>query len=126
MQDAKVMQLFRLFACVDDARPLRDLAEAAMRQVEAELREGADPEDVRLCYYAAACANLQYRQMMCAGAVTPTYAGTTAGQWNGQTQCALAERLMLAYRKAAAPLLRDDAFVFERIRETEAEPCSQS
>ena len=115
MQDAKVKQLFRLFACLNDARPFYDLAEAAMLQVKDELREDADPNDIRLCYYAAALANLCYRQMIAAESVTQTYAGTVAGGRNDTAQCTLAERLMLAYRKAAAPLLRDDAFVFQRI-----------
>lgn len=87
-----------------------------MRRVADELRDGADPDDIRLCYYAAACANLSYRQLMAAESVTPTYAGTVAGSRNDTVQCTLAERLVAAYRNAAAPLLRDDAFVFARIR----------
>ncbi|MBR4200355.1 MAG: hypothetical protein IKQ91_03640 [Oscillospiraceae bacterium] len=115
MQDAKIKQLFRLFACLEDAKPFYDLAEAAMMQVKDELREDADQNDIRLSYYAAALANLCYRQMIAAEASAQTYAGGVSGGKNGAAQCELAERLMLAYRKAAAPLLRDDAFVFSRI-----------
>lgn len=122
MQEAKVMQLFRLFSCLDNARPWSDLADAAMLKVQSELRDGADPDDVRLCYYAAACANLSYRQLMAAESLTPTYAGTVSGSRNDTAQCALAERLVMAYRDAAAPLLRDDAFFFDRIRGTEGAP----
>lgn len=119
MQTAKVMQLFRLFSCLEDARPWSDLAEAAMRKVTDELREGADPDDIRLCYYAAAYANLTYRQLTAAESLTPTYAGSVDGSRNDTAQCSLAERLVQAYRSAAAPLLRDDAFVFACIRRTE-------
>ena len=38
MQKAKVMQLFRLFACTEDIRPWQDLADAAIRAVDREDR----------------------------------------------------------------------------------------
>ncbi len=115
MQKAKVMQLFRLFACTEDIRPWQDLADAAIRAVEQQLKPDADTEDVRLCWYAAALANLQYRRMLAAKAVTPTYAGTAASQRCAEGECSLAERFAEAYRKDAADLLRDDAFVFRRV-----------
>ena len=117
MEKAKVMQLFRLFAFLEDARPWQDLADAAMMRVTAELKPDADPDDPRLCYYAAAEANLQYRRLIAARSVTPTYAGTAAAQHCAGGQCALAERLLNAYRENAADLLKDDAFVFAAIPE---------
>lgn len=112
MQKAKVMQLFRLFACLENAAPFADLAEAAMRGVSAELRTDADSDDIRLDYYAAACANLQYRRMIAAQTCSLTSAGSSAAQTAGDRQCSLAESLQRDYRKAAADLLRDDTFVF--------------
>ena len=115
MQKAKVMQLFRLFACLDDARPFEDLADAAMLRITAMLKPEADPDDVRLCYYAAAEANLQYRRLLAARTVTPTYAGSAAGTRADTEQCTLAEQLAAAYRSAAAELLRDESFVFAAV-----------
>ena len=115
MQKAKVMQLFRLFACTEDIRPWQDLADAAVSAVEQQLKPGADPDDPRLCWYAAALANLQYRRMTAANAVSPTYAGTVPVQHGADGPCALAERFAEAYRKQAAPLLNDDAFVFQQM-----------
>ena len=59
MNDAKVMQLFQALISLPDAEPWRDLAEAEMNAVMAELRPGADPDDSRLDFYAAARAFLQ-------------------------------------------------------------------
>ena len=100
MNDAKIMQLFQMFAMIPDAEPWRDLAEAEMKAVRAELRDGADDSDNRLAFYTAARANLQYRR---------TVAQNTPGS--------LAQRLVRAYRAECAPLLRDDAFTFLRTGE---------
>ena len=115
MQKAKVLQLFRMLAMLDDVKPWQDIAEAAMQSVQQQLKPDADPEDIRLCFYAAALANLQYRRMIAAEAVSPTYAGTVAGERCDTAKCTLAERLVLAYRSDAAALLRDDAFVFQAV-----------
>ena len=115
MQKAKVIQLFRLFACTEDIRPWEDLADAAICSVNAQMKPGADPDDVRLCWYAAALANLQYRRMIAANAATPTYAGTAGSQRCAEGECALAERFAAAYRNDAADLLKDEAFVFQRV-----------
>ena len=114
MNEAKVIQLFQTFSLTEDPRRYRDLIDAAMQKVRDELRPGADEDDPRLCSYAAACANLQYRRIIAAGNVTPTFAGASADGRTPYDPCALAERFMLVYRDAAAPLLRDDAFVFLR------------
>lgn len=115
MRKAKVMQLFQLFTGLQDVMPWQDLAEAAMCTVRRQLRDDADAEDERLCPYAAALANLQYRRLIAAETVSPTYAGTVAGQRSDVQQCTLAERLMLEYRANAADLLRDDTFVFAAV-----------
>ena len=114
MNEAKVIQLFQTFSLTEDPRKYRDLIAAAVQKVRGELRDGADENDPRLYLYAAACANLQYRRIIAAGNVTPTFAGTSADGRTAYDPCALAEQLMITYRAAAAPLLRDDAFVFLR------------
>ena len=122
MQKAKVMQLFRLFACLEHAEPFADLADAAMQRVTAELRPDADPDDSRLDYYAAACAALQYRRMIAAQSCSLTSAGSAAAQNAANSQCGLAEALLHDYRNAAAGLLRDDAFVFAGVPACPAPP----
>ncbi len=112
MNDAKVMQLFQTFASLADVEMWRDIAEAEMNAVYAELRPDADPADSRLCFYAAARAFLQYRRIVAAGQASPSYAGTTAGGSADQGGCGLAEELVRVYRSHCASLLRDDAFVF--------------
>ena len=108
MNDAKVMQLFQTLAFLPDAEPWRDLAEAEMNAVKAELRPDADIDDSRLDSYAAARAFLQYRRLMAQS--SPTYAGTVTSGSQGAFD--LAENFVRAYRAACAPLLRDDAFYF--------------
>ena len=114
---AKVLQLFALFANLSTADPWRGIAEAAIAQTERECRPDADRSDLRLCYYAAALANWQYRQIIAAqGALSPTYAGAVPAQRDDSAPCTLAQRLVLAYRAAAADLLRDSSFLFRGVR----------
>ena len=101
MNDAKIMQVFQLLAVIPDAEPWRDLAEAEMKAVEAELRPGADSNDKRVSFYV-----VQYRRIIAQS--TPTYAGTVSND----AESSLAERLLRVYRAECAPLLRDDAFIF--------------
>lgn len=115
MLESKVIQLFRVLARIENAAPYRDLTDAAIAAVLAELRPDADPEDERLCGYAAAKANLLYQNMIAAASPAPTYAGTVAGNKNDVIYCTLAEWLVRSYRAIAAPLLRDDAFFFTSV-----------
>ena len=117
MQLAKITQLFLLFAGLPRIAGYEDYVQAAAGQVQSELRADADAGDIRLCYYAAALANLQYRTVASAGnAFTPTYAGDLDRRCTESYPCDLAERLVREYRKACLPLLRDDcAFVFRNI-----------
>lgn len=124
MNDAKIMQLFQLFAMLPDAEPWRDLAEAETAAVAAMLRPGADPADQRLNYYAAARANLRYRQIVNAGQVSPTYAGTVSAPADDKGGCSLAERLVSAYRAVCAPLLKDDAPFYFAAAGQDSEGCS--
>ena len=114
---AKTVRLFLLFSMQQDAAPWQALLEAAADEVRQELRPDADPDDVRLCCYTAAVANLRYRQLTAAqGAVSPTYAGSVPRSRDDTKPCGFAERLVLAYREAAADLLTDRGFVFSGIK----------
>lgn len=119
MQRAKTVQLFLLFANLQSISGFDDYVDAAVSQTEHMLRRNADPDDIRLCYYAAALANLQYRRAIAArGAVSPTYAGDVTRHRYDAVPCELAERLLDEYRKVCAPLLSDGSgFVFQNITE---------
>lgn len=108
--DAKTRRLFLLFAQLPNAAEWEPLLADAKRQVMQSLRPGANAEDERLCYYAAALANLSYRRILAAeSAKSPTYAGAVPSNCNESAVCAVAVRLEAAYRAHAADLLRDDS-----------------
>lgn len=110
---AQTVRLFLLFSMLADAAPYEAILDAAITEMRQELRPNADPYDVRLCWYAAAIANLRYRQMLAAqSAVSPTYAGAALSARDSSQPCGFAERLVTAYRNAAADLLCDRRFVF--------------
>lgn len=118
MRIAKVNQLFLMFAGLQETGGYADLVDAAVSRVLGMLRKGADPDDIRLCFLAAADANLQYRRLIAAGpAVRPTYAGARNDRHDETVQCKLAEQLYAEYKAAAASLLSDDAFVFRTTAE---------
>ena len=112
MNDARVMQIFQVLSMIQEPEQWRDIAEAEIHAVLSELRTDADPEDDRLCFYAAARTFLQYRRIVSAGQASPSYAGTAAGGAADRGGCTLARQLVTEFRSRCAPLLRDDAFVF--------------
>ena len=115
-QEAKTRRLFLLFACLQHAEEWEPLIQSAVQQVTGSLREGADPSDIRLCYYAAALANLRYRTLIAAqGGISPSYAGKLPAERDDGGACALARRLAEDYRANAADLLRDDSAVLLHI-----------
>jgi len=116
LQFAKVSQLFLLFSGLQHACEYEDLIRGAMMQVQASMRCGADADDIRLSYLAAAAANLRYRQILAARAANqPAYAGDTAAHRSDSASCSLAQQLVTEYTAAAADLLRDDSFVFRTV-----------
>ncbi|MBQ5335355.1 MAG: hypothetical protein J6Z45_05345 [Oscillospiraceae bacterium] len=113
---AMTVRLFLLFSMQEDAAPWQALIDETIAAVQNELKPDADENDIRLCYYAAAKANLRYRQILAAhGAVSPTYAGSVPRTRDDSTPCSFAERLVTAYRAAAAELLTDRGFVFANV-----------
>jgi len=116
MQYAKTAQLFQLFSGCAHVCDYDDLILAAVSQVEKKLRDNADPEDSRLCFLAAAIANLQYRRILAAQTAEPSYAGMHTPRTVSGSGCTLAEQLAADYLAAAAPLLRDDSFLFGTVK----------
>lgn len=112
-----ISSLFSLFSGEKDVSACLPLLMAAVEEVRQELRAEAELTDVRLCYLAAAVANLRYTQMYGAQTkVLATYAGTIARQNDTTQQQQFAAQLVDSYRALCAPLLRDRAFVFSGIR----------
>ena len=113
---AKTERLFLLFAMRETVGDCQAIVDAAITQVQDECKEDADHYDVLLCWYAAALANLRWRQMIAAqGAVSPTYAGSLPKDRDDSGALAFAQRLVREYRGMAARLLRDDVFIFRGI-----------
>ncbi|MBR3630986.1 MAG: hypothetical protein IKN55_11035 [Oscillospiraceae bacterium] len=104
--------LFTLFSGETDVCGYLPLLNLAAAEVRRALREGADETDVRLCYLAAAVANLRYRQIWGTRAgVTAVYAGTVPAA----PDCVkddMAYRLVAAYKAVCRDMLRDETFFF--------------
>lgn len=109
--------LFTLFSGEEDLKKHLPLLMTAVHEVTAQLRTEADGAEVRLCYLAAAIANLRYTQMYGAREkALATYAGTIARQSDGEQQMRFALHLVKSYRSLCSDLLRDEEFVFVGVR----------
>ncbi len=105
--------LFSLFSGEDDLHRHMPLLMTAIHEVTAKLRAEADHGEVRLCYLAAAIANLRYTQMYGAREkALATYAGTIARQSDAEHQLRFALQLVRSYHALCCDLLRDEDFVF--------------
>lgn len=112
-----VKALFTLFSGETDTVTYLPVLKAAEEEVVRLLREGADRTDVRLCYLAAAVANLRYAQILAAQEkVLATYAGTLPRQSSAEQQIRFARQLVSAYHALCAELVAGDEFVFSGIR----------
>lgn len=110
IQTAQVRRLFLIFSRRSDAKGWETILDAAVRQVTDQLKPDADASDPRLCYYAAALANLHYRTVIAAnGAVSPTYAGAMPQNRKDSAPVSFAELLAERFRNDCADLLRDDS-----------------
>lgn len=104
--------LFTLFSGETDVSGYLPLLSLAAAEVRRALRDGADDTDVRLCYLAAAIANLRYQEIWgTRDGVTAVYAGTISASPDGVKE-SMAQRLVSAYRAACKELLRDETFFF--------------
>ncbi len=105
--------LFSLFSGEDDLQRHMPLLMTAIHEVTAKLRSEQNSAEVRLCYLAAAIANLRYTQLYGAREkALATYAGTIARQSDGEQQLRFAMQLVRSYQALCSDLLRDEDFVF--------------
>jgi hypothetical protein len=108
-----IVSLFSLFSGEQDVQLHMPLLMTAIHEVTAKLRSREDISEVRLCYLAAAIANLRYTQMYGArDKALATYAGTIARQSDGTHQLRFAMQLVRSYQGLCSDLLRDDQFIF--------------
>ncbi|MBQ7003985.1 MAG: hypothetical protein IJN57_08500 [Oscillospiraceae bacterium] len=112
-----IASLFTLFSGEENQEKYLPLLTTAVQEVQSQLVSGADGSAVRLCYLAAAIANLRYTQIYGArDKALATYAGTIAYQTNAEQQLRFAMHLVQCYRALCRDLLRDGEFVFVGIR----------
>lgn len=105
--------LFGLFSGEQDVQAYLPLLMSAVREVTQELREDADVRDARLCYLAAAIANLRYAQIHAAQEkAMATFAGTLRRVTDETEQMQFARELVSAYRGLCAELVKDRCFLF--------------
>lgn len=112
----QVAPIFILFSGEKMKAELQPLLQSAITEVRGMLRADADETDERLAFLAAAIANLRHSQMLAAQQTKIYTSAGSAPKADGSGKRPLfAQALAQAYLKYAAPLLRDDDFVFSVI-----------
>jgi hypothetical protein len=115
MNISRIYALFTLFSGETDIKQFEPLIWAAVKDVEMGLKADADINDDRLCFLAAAAANVTYARVIAArndygrtfGGVIPQYAGNASE---------LADSLFKSYKIHAQDLLKDENFMFSSVR----------
>lgn len=117
MNEQSIASLFRLFSGAPDEVQYLTLIRAAMEEVTRKLRDPAYVQEFRLCYLAAAIANLHFTQVFGARSNSlATYAGTLARPSNTAQQTVFAKDLVRGYTALCQDLLVDEGFLFTGIR----------
>ena len=112
-----IYSLFRLFSGDEETQKYMPLLMTAIQEVKSSLRQDTDEQEVRLCYLAAAVANLRYTQMFGAREkALATYAGTVAKPSDASQQIRFAEQLVSSYKTLCADLLQEKNFFFASVR----------
>ncbi|MBR0483390.1 MAG: hypothetical protein IJJ69_01245 [Oscillospiraceae bacterium] len=112
-----IYSLFRLFSGEEDTQKYMPLLMTAVQEVKASLRNADDIQEVRLCYLAAAVANLRYTQMFGAREkALATYAGTAVQQSDPSHQIHFAEQLVHSYKALCSDLIQEKDFFFVGVR----------
>ncbi len=112
-----VYSLFKLFSGEQDTEKYLPLLMAAVQEVKSSLFREEDIHEVRLCYLAAAVANLRYTQIFGAKEkALVTYAGNISREVDMHNQVHFAEQLVRSYRALCSDLLKENEFVFKGVR----------
>ncbi|HAJ96622.1 MAG TPA: hypothetical protein DCO72_02650 [Ruminococcus sp.] len=105
--------LFTLFSGEEDSHAFAPLISSAVQEVTQQLRSDADSSDVRLCYLAAAIANVRYAQITSSkNYPLATFAGNVARASDGEQRFSFAERLVKDYQWLCGDLLKNRDFAF--------------
>ena len=112
-----IYSLFKLFSGEEDSEKYMPLLMTAVHEVKSSLKREEDIQEVRLCYLAAAVANLRYTQMFGAREkALVTYAGTVSREANPENQIRFAEQLVNSYKALCHDLLKETQFCFFGVR----------
>ena len=114
MVQNQIRSLFLLFAgeeeLPDAVQPVLD---EAVLEVQQALKDGADEDDARLNWLAAAVAFLRYTAARDRAACT--FAGTIAQNTDAAQKLEFAGLLVQAYRRLCRSLLEDETFLFQTV-----------
>ena len=112
-----IYSLFKLFSGEEDSQKYMPILTAAVQEVKASLLDEDSVQEVRLCYLAAAVANLSYTQMFGAQQkALATYAGNISKESDLTHQIRFAEQLVHSYKSLCADLLQEQNFFFAGVR----------
>lgn len=114
----RVLSVFReYYAPAETDAELAPLCDAVARELSARVRRDADCSDIRLINAAAAIVNhrLCMRKMNGENAVTSFKAGDVTVSISPRALLENAEKERTRAMLEAAPLLRDDEFVFRQV-----------
>lgn len=117
MVQNQIRSLFLLFAgeeeLPDAVQPVLD---EAVLEVQQALKDGADEDDARLNWLAAAVAFLRYTEITAArDQAACTFAGTIAQNTDAAQKLEFAGLLVQAYRRLCRSLLEDETFLFQTV-----------
>lgn len=112
-----ISSLFRLFSGEEDTDKYMPVLMTAVQEVRTALRSQEQVREVRLCYLAAAVANLRYTQMFGAREkALATYAGTISRESDCSHQLRFAAQLVSSYKALCCDLLQEQDFFFSGVR----------
>ena len=117
MVQNQIRSLFLLFTgeeeLPDAVQPVLD---EAVLEVQQALKDGADEDDARLNWLAAAVAFLRYTEITAArDRAACTFAGTIAQTTDAAQKLEFAGLLVQAYRRLCRSLLEDETFLFQAV-----------
>ncbi|MDE6087418.1 MAG: hypothetical protein K2G25_03435 [Oscillospiraceae bacterium] len=103
-----IKSLFSFFTGEADPDQFLPLLTASIQEVRSVLLENADESDVRLCYLAAAVANLRYTEIHGAREnCLATYAGTISRESDCTQRMRFAQQLVKSYQGLCRDLIQD-------------------